>query len=188
MAEKLSNNLIKLARQGEPAAVEELLAKFRKPLYIYACHYLGNEFEAEDALQEALLKIFKGLPNFKGLSSLETWMFRILTNVCIDQKRRQKNQPVMYSCNNDEEGLSIEVPDQRPLPDAEVETAELHQSVHNALSKLSPEHREVLILHDLYDFKYQEISKIVGIGIGTVKSRLFYARQELKKHLKVERY
>jgi len=185
MTEILSKELVKLARCGESTAISELVVKFRKPFYIYACHYLGNEFEAEDATQEALLKIIKGLPGFKGLSSLETWMFRILTNVCIDQKRRQKNQPLIHSCSQTEEGISFEIPDQRPLPEEEVESSELRQSVREALNKLSVEHREVILLHDLYSFKYQEIVKITGVSLGTIKSRLFYARQELKKYLEI---
>lgn len=186
MAELLSMELILLAKKGDPGAIEELVNKFRQPLFYYACSYLGNDSEAEDLTQEVLLKVMKGLPGFKGESSFATWVFRIMTNTCIDYHRKRKGKSVIYlakSAEGDEEAPVIELKDQRPLPDEEFDQLELRETIKTALYQLSPEHRMTIILHDLHSFHYHEVAEITKTSLGTVKSRLFYARQELRRIL-----
>ena len=186
MAEPLSVELISLAKKGDPQAIEELVKQFRKPLYRYACSYLGNDFEAEDLTQEVLIKAIRALPTFKGDSSIGTWIFRIMTNSCIDYHRKQTSHPVSYLnklYGDEEEAFSIDIKDTRPQPSEELEQQELRSFIKKALRQLSPEHRVTVILHDLQGFKYQEIAEITKSSLGTVKSRLFYARQELKRVL-----
>ncbi|TCL69307.1 RNA polymerase RpoE-like sigma-24 subunit [Hydrogenispora ethanolica] len=185
MAE-LNVELIAKAKQGDPQAIEELIGKVRKPLHHFACNFLGNEFEAEDVTQEVLLKVTRALPTFKGDSTIWTWLFRIMTNACIDYQRKCASRPVSYLTRagaEDEEAVTIELKDHRQIPEESYEQTELHATIHGALNQLSAEHRTIVILHDIYSFKYQEIAAITKTGLGTVKSRLFYARQELRKIL-----
>jgi RNA polymerase sigma-70 factor (ECF subfamily) len=186
MAGTVNTELVNRARKGEVAALEELIAIFRKPLLQYAIHYLGDEAEAEDVTQEVLLKAVKALPSFKGESSVSTWLYRIMTNACIDLRRKSTNRKTVYffGKNSDaEETLVIDPADPLPLPEEQYELNEMRTVIQRALARLTPEHRTTLILHDLHGFKYQEIAAITKTGLGTVKSRLFYARQEMRRML-----
>jgi RNA polymerase sigma-70 factor (ECF subfamily) len=186
MAETVNTELVNRARKGEAAALEELIALFRKPLLQYAIHYLGDEAEAEDVTQDVLLKAVKALPSFKGDSAISTWLYRIMTNACIDLRRKSANRKTIYffGKNNDaEETVTIDPTDPLPLPEEQHELNEMKAVIQRALDQLTPEHRTTLILHDLHGFKYQEIAAMTQTGLGTVKSRLFYARQEMRKKL-----
>ncbi len=185
MAE-LNVELIAAAKRGDPQAIDELIVKVRRPLFHFACNFLGNDFEAEDITQEVLLKVIRALPSFKGDSTIWTWLFRIMTNACIDYQRRCASRPVSYlirSGGDEEEAVTIELRDHRQIPEESFEQTELQATIRKAFNQLSPEHRTIVILHDIYNFKYQEIAEITKTGLGTVKSRLFYARQELRKIL-----
>jgi RNA polymerase sigma-70 factor (ECF subfamily) len=186
MAEIVNAALLNRARKGDVAALEEVIGIFRRPLLQYAVHYLGDETEAEDVTQEVLLKAVKALPSFKGESSLATWLYRIMTNACIDLRRKSVNPKTVafFGKSSDaEETVVIDPVDPLPLPDEQYELTEMKTVIQRAFEQLSPERRTALILHDLHGFKYQEIAAITKTGVGTVKSRLFYARQEMRKML-----
>jgi len=185
MSEIISRELVHLAQQGDPRAIQELVERFRKPLFHYACNHLGNESEAEDLTQEVLFKAVRALPAFKGDAAIGTWLFRIMVNTCIDYQRKQNGHRI-FSLDKpfgEEDSAQLELKDNGLLPDEIVERIELRSSVLEALKILSPEHRTIVILHDINSFKYNEIAGIMKISIGTVKSRLFYARRELRKLL-----
>ena len=185
MSELMNPEVVLMAKKGDPQAIQQLVENFRKPLFHYACNHLGNEFEAEDLTQEVLFKAIRALPGFKGESTIGTWIFRIMVNACIDYHRKQNGHKVIsiHKSFGEEESANLELKDDRPLPDEIIEQNELSNSVKEALTKLSTEHRMIVILHDINGFKYQEIAAITKTSIGTVKSRLFYARQELRKLL-----
>jgi RNA polymerase sigma-70 factor (ECF subfamily) len=183
---ELNTELISRAKLSDPAAIEELVSKVRKPLFHYACNFMGSDFEAEDITQEVLVKAIRALPKFKGDSTLWTWLFRIMTNACIDYQRKNASRPILHlaKLNGDEEGaVAAEPRDPGRTPEEQAELAELREEIRAALLQLSSEHRMIVILHDIHCFKYQEISAITGAGLGTVKSRLFYARRELREIL-----
>jgi RNA polymerase sigma-70 factor (ECF subfamily) len=185
MTEPLHAEIVTAARNGDPAAIEELIARFRKPLFHYACSYLGNEADADDVTQEVLIKAVRALPSFKGESAIGTWFFRIMVNTCIDYRRKTNTRKSTSLIRTDEDGAEtiLDLKDPRPLPEQEMETMELRATIQMALDRLSPEHRAIVVLHDLQGFKYQEIAQLTGANLGTVKSRLFYARQELRNLL-----
>jgi RNA polymerase sigma-70 factor (ECF subfamily) len=185
MVETLHAELVLSAQKGDPNAIEELLEKFRKPLFHYAIHYLGNESDAEDVTQEVLLKAVRALATFKGESTVTTWLYRIMVNNCIDYRRKAAVRPVSYLTysNGDEDETVKEIKDPNPLPEEELEQIELRAVIKKTLNQLTPEHRTIIVLHDLQGFKYQEIAEMTKASLGTVKSRLFYARQELRKLL-----
>lgn len=185
MPEFISIDLIHLARQGDPRAIQELVEKFRKPLFYYAYNHLGIESEAEDLTQEVLFKAIRALPGFKGDAAIGTWLFRIMVNTCIDFQRKQSGHR-FFSLDKsfgEEDSVQLELKDNGPSPDEIMERLELRSAVLEALKQLSPGHRTIVILHDINSFKYHEIAGIMKISIGTVKSRLFYARRELRKML-----
>lgn len=185
MSERLNPQIIERAKNGDSQAIEALIDKFQKPLLIYAVQYLGNRSEAEDITQEVLMKVIKALPGFKGRASFNTWVYKIMTNACIDFCRKKSFTYTMIGNNSGktEEAYGYEPVDPGPLPDERYERHELRESIQAALALLSPEHRLTVILHDLHGFKYQEIAELTRTGLGTVKSRLFYGRQELRKIL-----
>lgn len=185
MSKRLNPQIIEQAKNGDLQALEALIDRFQKPLFFYALQYLGNHNEAEDITQEVLMKVFKALPDFKGQASFKTWVYKIMTNACIDFHRKKSvgYRMIGHHLGNGEEAYGNEPMDPSPTLEERYERYELKESIRAALATLSPEHRLTVILHDLHGFKYREIAKLTGSNLGTVKSRLFYARQTLRKIL-----
>ncbi len=173
--------LVKAAQQGKLEAFEELVARHRDKIYARAFSMLRNEEEAVDLSQEAWVKAWQRLNQFQGDSSFVTWMTRIVINLCLDQLRKQKRQRSESIEQMDEEqgGVERQMPAINPNPTERLEREELRQQIDRALAQLSEEHRAVLVLHEFEELEYKEIAKIVGCSIGTVMSRLFYARRRM---------
>ena len=169
------------ARRGDMAAFEELVARHRDKLYARAYSMMRNEEEALDLSQEAWIKGWQRLRQFQGDSSFSTWMTRIVINLCLDQLRRQKRQRAESIEAMDEEsgGVERQMPVVTVNPTAGLERGELRQRIDRALGQLSYEHRTVLVLHEFEEMEYKQIAKTMGCSIGTVMSRLFYARRKL---------
>ena len=163
------------------AAFEELVARHRDRIYARAYSMMRNEEEAVDLSQEAWVKGWQRLRQFQGESSFGTWMTRIVINLCLDQLRKQKRQRTESIEAMDEEsgGVERQMPVVTVNPTAGLERAELRQRIDQALGQLSYEHRTVLVLHEFEEMEYKEIAKTMGCSIGTVMSRLFYARRKL---------
>ncbi len=175
------DSLVKAARQGELGAFEELVARHRDRIYARAFSMTRNEEDAIDLSQEAWIKGWQRLDQFHGDSSFTTWMTRIVINLCLDHLRKQKRHRTDSVDAMDEEGGGVErqMPVVTVNPTEGLERAELRQKIDSALSQLSVEHRTVLVLHEFEDMEYKEIAKTVGCSMGTVMSRLFYARRKM---------
>jgi len=173
--------LVREARQGDMTAFEELVARHRDKIYARAYSMMRNEEEAVDLSQEAWVKGWQRLAQFQGDSSFGTWMTRVVINLCLDQLRKQKRQRTESIEGMDEESGGVErhMPVVTVNPTAGLERAELRQRIDRALGLLSYEHRTVLVLHAFDEMEYKEIAKTMGCSIGTVMSRLFYARRKL---------
>jgi RNA polymerase sigma-70 factor (ECF subfamily) len=173
--------LVRAAQAGDMAAFEELVARHRDKLYARAYSMMRNEEEAIDLSQEAWVKGWQRLRQFQGESSFGTWMTRIVINLCLDQLRKQKRQRAESIEEMDEESGGVErhMPVITVNPTAGLERAELRQRIERALGQLSYEHRTVLVLHEFEELEYKEIAKVMGCSIGTVMSRLFYARRKM---------
>ena len=163
------------------AAFEELVARHRDKIYARAYSMMRNEQEAIDLSQEAWVKGWQRLRQFLGDSSFGTWMTRIVINLCLDQLRKQKRQRTESIEAMDEEsgGVERQMPVVAVNPTAGLERSELRQRIDRALGQLSHEHRTVLVLHEFEEMEYKQIAKTMGCSIGTVMSRLFYARRKL---------
>ena len=174
-------NLVQAARRGDMAAFEELVARHRDRIYARAYSMLRNEEEAIDLSQEAWVKGWQRLRQFQGESSFGTWITRIVINLCLDQLRKQKRQRTESIEALDEEsgGVERQMPVVTVNPTAGLERAELRRRIDRALGQLSYEHRTVLVLHEFEEMEYKEIARTMGCSIGTVMSRLFYARRKL---------
>jgi RNA polymerase sigma-70 factor, ECF subfamily len=167
---------------GDEKAFEILVAEFERPIVRFLYRYLGNMEEAKEICQDVFIKVFRGLPHFQNQCSLKTWIYRITLNTVLNEKRR------WYQRLKDRfmglEGISQTKLDSLPDPEMSLTMSERCKRVNVALRKLRPDHRAILVLRDLEGLSYQEISASLGLNIGTVKSRLARARQEMKDAVK----
>lgn len=181
-------DLIKLSTQGDMQAFEELVARYQNRVYSLSYRYMGNEEDANDMAQEAMLKAYRALRAFKGESSFSTWLYRITANVCLDELRKRKrtvhmiylDEPVATVDGND---MERDIADQSPTADIIYEQKELGELLQSVINTLKPEHRTVIILRDIMDLSYEEMAEILKCSMGTVKSRLSRGREILRRKL-----
>lgn len=173
--------LVKKAQQGDMVAFEELVARHRDKIYARAFSMMRNEEDAVDLSQEAWVKGWQRLKQFHGDSSFVTWMTRIVINLCLDQLRKHKRQRAesIEVLNEETGGVERQMPVLTVNPTERLERAELRQRIDKALGQLSHEHRTVMVLHEFEELEYKEIAKRMECSIGTVMSRLFYARRKM---------
>lgn len=178
--------LVERAKKGEEAAFEVLVTDNEKRIYNLCRRLTGNPEDAAELTQEAFLNAWRGLGRFQGESSFSTWLYRLATNACIDFLRREKrrqNLSMTVSLDDEEEARQVELPDERYTPEAELERAETRRAVAAGLEKLTPEHRQVLVMREINGLSYAEIGSVLGLEEGTVKSRIARARNALRKVL-----
>ena len=168
--------LTRRAQAGDTEAFGELVTKYRTKIFAMVCCIVGNEHDAWDLSQEAFLKAWRSIHRFEGRSSFYTWLYSITLNLTIDSLRRKGR--------SQEVELSDAIPSFLPGPRVNYERAEIRAQVEAALAQLSPEHRAVVVLRELEDMQYQEIAEVLNLSLGTVMSRLFYARKKLQSILK----
>src|SRR3989454_4485088 len=173
--------LVRRAQRGDMVAFEELVLRHRDKIYARAFSMMRNEEEAVDLSQEAWVKGWQRLKQFQGESSFVTWMTRIVINLCLDQLRKQKRHRTESIELMEEEsgGVERQMPVVQVNPTEGLERGEIRQRIDKALGQLSYEHRTVLILHEFEQLEYKEIAKRMECSIGTVMSRLFYARRKM---------
>jgi RNA polymerase sigma-70 factor, ECF subfamily len=171
--------LINRCQMNDMAACNELLTKFNRRIFNTAYRILGEESSAEDALQETLLNVYRGLGNFRGESKISTWISKITINVCLGMLRRDKNRRYV---DLEEESTGDIAADRTPYIDPLEHTthAELRELIDQAFCRMTGKQGLVVRLHDMEGNTIQEIAKIIHCPVGTVKSRLFYGRQEFK--------
>ena len=149
---------------------------------------MHNHDDAYDISQEVFIRVFKSIKKFKGQSSFSTWLYRITTNACLDELRKRKNNKNIISIDQEiqlEDGeVFRQIEDDGPTPELVAERNELREIIKEAISKLSDEHKEVIVLRDIQGFSYDDIAEIIKCPQGTVKSRINRARRMLKEILK----
>src|SRR5438874_4101074 len=173
--------LVRKAQKGDMGAFEELVARHRDKIYARAYSMMRNEDDAVDLSQEAWVKGWQRLAQFQGEASFGTWMTRIVINLCLDQLRKQKRQRTesIEAMDQESGGVERQMPVVTVNPTEGLERIELRQRIDKAMAQLSHEHRTVLILHEFEEMEYKQIAKTMDCSIGTVMSRLFYARRKL---------
>lgn len=179
-------DLVKRARKGDLTAYDELVRRYQERIYATVYHMTANHEDANDLAQEAFIKAFQALKSFKGGSTFYTWVYRIAVNKTINflKQRRNKGQMSLDDLDfNAEHDPDLVALISEKTPRREVNLAELQEKLNAAMQKLSEPHRLAVTLHDVQGLSHEEIAKIMDCNVGTVRSRLFYARQQLQAYL-----
>ena len=183
-----TEDLVSSAAKGDMRAMEALLQKYESLIYRLAFSSLRNSYDAGDVTQEVLFKIYKTVPSFRGDCTFSTWVYRITCNTVTDfvrKKNRRSTVSLSYIDQDSGDEAEQDIPDDSPAvsPQLMLEKTELAAGIRRALSELSEQHREILVLRDMEGYSYTELSEMLGLDIGTVKSRLNRARNSLKRIL-----
>ncbi|HAZ62173.1 MAG TPA: RNA polymerase subunit sigma-24 [Armatimonadetes bacterium] len=184
--------LVARVRLGDQSAFDMLIERFQTKVYNLAFRQLENAEDAADLTQEAFMRIYRGLDSFQGGSTLSTWIYRVVHNLCLDEikKRRRRPQIVRDPSDPDEGGDSLveRLGDGGETPEEGVLADERRLAVHAAVARLRRHHREVIQLYDLDGYSYNEVAEILDTNVGTIKSRLNRARIALVKELEKDRH
>jgi len=178
--------LVRRAQEGDLRAFDELVRRYQERVYATVYHMTANHEDANDLVQEAFLKAYRALSSFKGDSSFFTWVYRIAINKTINFLKQRKNRSGMslndldFNAEHDPDLVALV---SEKTPRRELGLIELQEKLNAAMQKLSEIHRLVVTLHDVQGLSHEEISKIMDCNTGTVRSRLFYARQQMQGYL-----
>jgi len=177
--------LVVQAQGGDPRAFEALVTRYRGKIYAMIYNMIHNDADAWDLAQDTFLKAWKALPKFEARSGFYTWIYRITHNVTYDWLRKKNITSGAVEFDDAVMGHAIDpgsstTPNVAGAPDENMERSELGQRIREAIEQLSPDHRSVILLKEVEGLKYQEIADSLEITIGTVMSRIFYARKKLQ--------
>lgn len=173
--------LVRAAAGGDESAFGELVRMYENKAYHLALRMCGNAEDASDVAQDAFLAAWRGLPSFRGEAGFSTWLYRLVSNAAIDHLRRTKHQRGNVSLDDEEQ--SIDAVDDAPTPQEAAEGSDLKEAVAQGLRQLSDDHRTVLVMREVQELSYEEISATLSLDLGTVKSRISRARTALRKIL-----
>ncbi len=181
--------LVERAQAGETAAFDELVRKHSQRLYGLVYNMTSNHEDTNDILQDVFAKAYRSLKRFRGQSAFYTWIYTIATNMTLNFLKKRNRRKGQMSLNdldslveNDKEFIEI-VSKGQNTPVREVDLSELQQRLNEAMMQLSEDHRAVVTMFDIQGMPHAEISKILGVSQGTVRSRLFYAHRHLQTFL-----
>lgn len=180
--------LIIRAQNGNISAFEELIYNYDKKVLALALKYVKNQDDARDIYQDVFIRVFRGLKKFQFKSEFSTWLYRIVTNVCLTHKTRSnKREFVSIHSENDEEkenmNSGIEIVDIEPIPDRAVTNTEISEHINSALETLSPRQKMIFILKHYEGYKLKEIAEMLQCGEGTIKKYLFDAVRKMRTQL-----
>ncbi len=167
--------LVAAAQAGDRRALETLLARHYDRVHAVCRRIAGSSRDADDAAQEAMISIVRGLPRFDGRAQFSTWVYRIATNAALDELRRRRRRPALAPV--DDEGQPADLVD--PLAERTVEASVDRLSIDAALAALPEDFRVAVVLRDVGDLDYAEIAEALGVPVGTVKSRIARGRSQL---------
>ena len=181
--------LVKRCQAGQTEAFDELVSRYRTRIFAMIYNMVHNEQDAWDLAQDSFVKAWKSINRFRRHSSFYTWVYRIVMNVTIDWLRKKQIKGAGSEFDDSIQLKEIDpasrtVPKAEPLPHERMERNEIRAKIDNAIGQLSPEHRAVILMKEIEDMQYHEIAETLGCSIGTVMSRLFYARKKLQNLLR----
>ncbi|WP_102029511.1 RNA polymerase sigma factor SigW [Salirhabdus sp. Marseille-P4669] len=177
---------IKQIKKGDQAAFEEVVSFYQNKVYQICYRMLGNSHEAEDIAQEAFIRAYTNIHSFDDKRKFSTWIYRIATNLSIDRIRKKKPDYFLDAEVQGTEGLNMysQLSADQPLPEEEVETLELQSYIQKQIQSLPEKYRSIITLRYVDDLSLQEISEILDMPIGTVKTRIHRGREALRKKLR----
>src|SRR5207342_247415 len=184
-AEVSDQDLVKACQDGDSEAFDQLVVRYRTRVFGMIYNMVHSEQDAWDLAQDSFLKAWKSIGRFRGQSSFYTWIYRIVMNVTIDWLRKKKIKGGDAEFDDaiqlrEIDPASKTVPKTGALPHQAMEHGEIRARIEKAIGQLSPEHRAVILMKEMDDMQYHEIAEALGCSIGTVMSRLFYARKKLQ--------
>lgn len=186
MTDQNEARLVKKAKQGDMRAFEELILQHEKIVYNVALRMMNHSEDAKDISQEVFLKAYRNIGNFDERSQFSTWIYRITANTCIDEMRKRKGKQsfsLEEELENEEGSMQRQVADEGETPEESMLREEQKSEILQALESLSPEHKAAVILRDIKGLSYEEITEILELTLGTVKSRISRGRNQLKQEI-----
>ena len=173
--------LVQATTEGDSSAFEKLVLENQSRVYNLALRIVGNEDDAFDMSQEAFIKAYNSIGNFRGESRFSVWLYRLTTNVCLDYLRSQSRRAhgSLTFSDDEEDGKELEIPDDRFSPETLAEKKELREAVRRGLERLPPDYKTIIVLRELEGLSYEEIALVLSLEVGTVKSRIFRSRKKL---------
>jgi len=182
-------DLVKQCQAGNTEAFDQLVTRYRTRVFAMIYNMVHNEQDAWDLAQDSFVKAWKSIGRFRGRSSFYTWIYLIVMNVTIDWLRKKQVKGAGAEFNDaiqlrEIEPASRTVPKADPLPHERMERSEIRARIDYAIAQISPEHRAVILMKEIEEMQYHEIAEALGCSIGTVMSRLFYARKKLQNLLR----
>ncbi|MCM3571062.1 RNA polymerase sigma factor SigW [Neobacillus mesonae] len=184
--EEIIKKRIKQVIKGDQDAFGEIVEIYKNSVYQLCFRMLGNRHEAEDVAQEAFLRAYVNIKSFNQDRKFSTWLFRIATNLCIDRLRKKKPDYYLDAEVAGTEGLTMysQIPSDTPLPEKELESLELQETVQKEILKLPEKYRSAIVLKYIEDLSLNEISEILDLPLGTVKTRIHRGREALRQQLR----
>ena len=184
--EEFINKKIKQIKKGDQNAFAEVVELYKDKIYHLCYRMLGNAHEAEDIAQEAFLRVYINIHSFDINKKFSTWLYRIATNLSIDRIRKKKPDYYLDAEVAGTDGLTLysQVSSDIAMPEKEVEAMELQEIIQKEILKLPDKYRSVIVLRYIEDLSLQEISEVLDIPVGTVKTRIHRGREALRKQLR----
>ena len=188
--EKILNELsdeeliIEFQKNNDERAFEILIQRFKNPLTNYVYRFLGDYDSCVDVVQETFIKVYRYKDNYSSLAKFSTWVYTIAGNLARSEYQRKRRRNLFSINSFGEEEKTFDIPDETYRPDVAADTNMKKEIIQKALLKVRDSYREAVILRDIQELSYEEIAEILGVEIGTVKSRINRGRAELQKHLK----
>lgn len=181
MTREQESAIVRKVLGGDANAFETLVLEYEKNVYNIALRMTGNSEDAADMTQEAFIKAYNSLQSFRGDSKFSVWLYRIVSNVCLDFLRSKNRRPTVSLSVEDDDGedAQLDVADESQSPELLLDRKLTRDSVRRGLDSLPPDYRQILLLREIQGLSYDEIAQALSLEVGTVKSRIFRARKRL---------
>ena len=172
--------LVQTAVAGREASFEELVRRYQRPIAAYVYRMVGDYDSALDLTQEVLIKVYNSLARYRSEFKFSTWIYKIAHNAAIDHLRRHAVREQALTCSVDGERREVAIESRRPTPEQESERRERRSEIESVVQLLQASYRELIVLRHSHDLSYDEIAEVTGLPLGTVKNRLFRAREAMR--------
>ena len=181
MTREQEAQIVRKVLEGDVNAFETLVVEYEKNVYAITQRMTGNAEDAADMTQETFIKAYNSLSSFRGDSKFSVWLYRIATNVCLDFLRSRSRKPTVSLSMEDDDGeeMQLYIADESQSPEMLLERGLTRDAVRRGLNALPPDYKQILLLREIQGLSYDEISDVLDLEVGTVKSRIFRARKRL---------
>lgn len=181
MTREQEAQIVRKVLEGDVNAFEMLVVEYEKNVYAITQRMTGNAEDAADMTQETFIKAYNSLSSFRGDSKFSVWLYRIATNVCLDFLRSRSRKPTVSLSMEDDDGeeMQLDIADESQSPEMLLERGLTRDAVRRGLNALPPDYKQILLLREIQGLSYDEISDVLDLEVGTVKSRIFRARKRL---------